>query len=54
MRLIVSDFGNTKCVECKLNQATMLLKLGKRKDGYYLCNHCKNKLSMFLKEKENI
>lgn len=48
MRLIESNFYNTKCVECKLEKATNLLKLGKRKDGYYLCNYCKKKLARFL------
>lgn len=48
MRITKADFGNTKCVECKLNQATILLRLGKRKDGYYLCDHCKKKLTRFL------
>jgi len=48
MRLTVSDFGNTKCVECKLEKATMLLRLGKRKDGYYLCDYCKKRLTIFL------
>lgn len=50
MKLIKTDFGNTKCVECKLEKATMLLKLGKRKDGYYLCDYCKKKLVKFLDE----
>lgn len=50
MRLIKSNFGNTKCVECKLEKATILLKLGKRKDGYYLCDYCKKELARFLEK----
>lgn len=48
MRLTKTDFGNTKCVECKLEKATSLLRLGKRKDGYFLCEYCKKKLARFL------
>lgn len=51
MILIKSDFGNTKCVECKLEKATTKLRLGKRKDGYFLCDYCKNKLAIFLSKK---
>lgn len=48
MILIKTDFWNAKCVECKTEKATSLLKLGKRKDGYFLCEHCKKKLARFL------
>ena len=48
MRLTKTDFWGTKCVECKKEKATNLLRLGKRKDGYILCDHCKNKLAIFL------
>lgn len=48
MQLTESDFYNTKCVECKMEKATNLLRLGERKDGYYICNCCKVKLARFL------
>lgn len=48
MRLIKTDFGGAKCVECKQEKATKLLKLGKRKDGYFLCEYCQKRLGRFL------
>ena len=48
MRLTRTDFGGAKCVECKQEKATNLLRLGNRKDGYFLCEHCKRKLARFL------
>lgn len=48
MILIKTDFWESKCVECKQEKATKLLKLGKRKDGYFLCEYCQKRLGRFL------